>query len=68
MKTPYKIWDKVVYNRNWHNNKAKEWLVYTTITMIDVYNNTPKYYSGNLGMFPEGLRKPKQKEINLYFN
>ena len=36
--------------------------------MIDVYENTAKYYSGNLEMFPEGLRQPKQKEINLYFN
>ena len=68
MKTPYKIWDKVVYNRNWYNKKDKEWLVYTTITMIDVYDNTAKYYSGNLEMFPEGLRQPKQKEIDLYFN
>ena len=67
MKTSYKIWDKVVYNRNWYNKKDKEWLVYTTITMIDVYNNTAKYYSVNLEMFPEGLRNPKQEEIDLYF-
>lgn len=63
----FKIWEKVVYNRHWYDNKEKEWLLYTTIDSIDVHDWEIKYFSKWGQLFTKWLRIATKKEIETYF-
>ena len=67
MKGNFKIWDKVVFNRHWYTNKEKEWLLYTTIDSIDVYDWEIKYFSKWGQLFTEWLRLCNKEEMKIYF-
>lgn len=64
----FRIWDKVVFDRQWFTKGKKEWLLYTTITMIDKFNNDIKYYYPHWELFIEWLRLATEQEIKDYFN